>query len=827
MCEKLSRQEERNRVSGANVMNCIIVRMIALLGLVFATAANLALAQDAKPDPLVLELMRKSGADFQVEKSGREMQAVLDKSGEKDAQALGVTVDELRTAASRALDFRAMADLITLRMARELSRAEVQTLLDWFNSPIGGKSVALLQAAKPEEAARMLQTNPGVLGNPRRIAIARMMIDSMLGAEGMMDIVIELQLMGPTIAAAFDTSLEPGLVALREGLGMQRPVLRDTLQMAAAIGVLYAYRSLSDEEIERIAAFAGTPVARKYYQILNSASLHAVREAVATMGLALARSPSRSTKTPGQSMGLSVQRSGNTTNISISSLTLSAQNLLFGVIRKLPASQDEAVIAWAQRHERHLTPVFLFEMARRLWDKNHEEAFEWYALASIRARYDAMRCTDSSAPQGVLMLPQAAQNVLEGIEKERKLFGTAGLRALAQPRAFTSSVSPWWICSHGMGAINAAINKKPLENWLTVESSWDEAKEKIRRDMGTYYEEQGKPQDDPIAMTKRTFTVATLPPGTYDKFVWLDSNLLVVAPLEKGADGKFIRTLRTWSRDGTTQDIASQTGALSWCAGNGNVYYQTASPQKQQDGRMKLSYALGVPRQPVESSLVAKGFFQHAQQGNDGSLNWSRPNNAWRQSPLDCRWVESDRLSGIDSLSTWIPLLPGHGFLRLRAGETLTADDRLQYFASETSDPVSLPIRAAAVSAPAIGYFPYKGAYFISQSFRQKSADEVRISACVWWLTPGNGKTEEICLPADPIKHQAVSFAPSRPGILRRIWQRNTAHGPKPGGIYLTTGDGRSEKILEAAVRDWAVSPDGCAVAARDGAQVKVVELCR
>src|SRR5205085_11664757 len=253
-----------------------------------------------------------------------------------------------------------------------------------------------------------------------------------------------------------------------------------------------AYRDWTDAELMQLAAFAQQAAARKFYRALNETSLATMNEAFEALGeLAAQAKPA--------APSVNVQQSGRVTNVAIAGPAIDVPRQVYAQIRQLPPSEDAAVIAWTKRHADQLPPVFLLEAARRQWTTDHAGAFEWYALGSLRARYDALRCTDRSAAQGIYALSGAAPEVTQAIDAERDAYREAGLRALAREDLFAGRASPWWICSHGMAAMNAALSKRPLpqSQWLAAESEWPAMREKLRTDMARYYVEQAKPQDDP------------------------------------------------------------------------------------------------------------------------------------------------------------------------------------------------------------------------------------------------------------------------------------------------------------------------------------------
>ena len=538
-------------------------------------------------------------------------------------------------------------------------------------------------------------------------------------------------------------------------------------------------------------------------------------------GSAQAQAPNAETKQP----GISVETNRGITNIQVVDLDLSKQAQVFAAILKVPSDQNPTIIPWLTANAVNLQPAFQYELARRLWDAGRQDdALEWFAVAWIRSKYDAMRCVDTSAGQGILMLPGFAANVQSNFESNRSAFGAAGLRALSRPDLFTSTVSPWWICSHGIKAVAAVMEKRALQqsDWLKPEAESAAIQTALRQQLTTYFEEQSKPQDDPIPMTKTPYKVTEvvkLAAGRLDSYAWLDESRL--------AFGESLSQLvvRVWRHGAPSEEVARFLG--QWCAGAGVITYfdrRVDSPP----GASPTFYS-GPPGAAEATTLSFRSMIRGAQITRGFSTNWPTTNDPKRQSPFDCRWVESERLSGADNNADWVPLLPGHGAI-LFEGKLGGISTKLLHFLNDQATPTELPIKN--VTSNTLRYIPFRKAYFLSPHVAPPREGE-KLPACIpmWWFEPETMRTEETCAPTDRLNENFVTYAPTRLGLLRTALQRRTAHGNKPGGLYLTLPDGRNEKIFEASVMDSSVSADGCAVAVRAitvevESVLSVIDLC-
>src|SRR5215831_18989718 len=165
----------------------------------------------------------------------------------------------------------------------------------------------------------------------------------------------------------------------------------------------------------------------------------------------------------------------------------------FAAIHDKPSSENPTLIPQLMAAANRLPPQYLYELSRRLWETDKHAAMEWFVVGKARALYDAQRCVDTTARQGIQILPMIAPDVMKGIEADRKAYGDAGLRALARPDIFLDTESPVWICSHGMGAVMSGIQNKPMKesDWLRPPAEWEGIKNELRKELTQYFIEQG------------------------------------------------------------------------------------------------------------------------------------------------------------------------------------------------------------------------------------------------------------------------------------------------------------------------------------------------
>jgi hypothetical protein len=482
-------------------------------------------------------------------------------------------------------------------------------------------------------------------------------------------------------------------------------------------------------------------------------------------------------------------------------------------VRNIPQAHDAVVTAWIKANSSRLMPAYLYELAGRLWRHDQQQAFEWYAVGSVRARYDALRCLDPTAGQGILVLPRLAEDVAKAVETRRAEFGEAGLRAMTRADLFADAVSPIWICLHGIGALNQAIQGRPTQQSDLVKppGEWPEIRERLRTQYARYFEEQGKPQEDPFPLAARRPPYIELGQGVGrgDDFAWADTTTLVFFTSEKGIDGKPTRRLRSWSPSAGVKTGDAYAGFGGLCAGSGRVMIRTRGERR--DGQPVLFYEDGTLAERTPKEITIAPLPQWPLAAQTGATTWSVDKSALKLDRFGCRWVDNVAAAAGTPGNLWLPLAQGDGLLRWRASGP--GGGALEWLADEQRPPLPLPLQAGQVPLQAVQYLAANSAYFISPIWRGREKEPKESCAALVWLYPKTGRVEKNCAPDDALSGSVMTFAPAPGGIIRIVSQRQTFHGPKPGGLYLTDAAGKTTKIFESHINATQLSPDGCRLA--------------
>jgi hypothetical protein len=504
--------------------------------------------------------------------------------------------------------------------------------------------------------------------------------------------------------------------------------------------------------------------------------------------------------------------------------------VLLGV-QKIPPTEDRAVIDWVKDHFTVLPPSYIYDASQRLWRHDRDTALEWFAIGSLRARYDAFRCKDETSRQGILILPSLAPDISKNIDAHRAAFGEAGLRALRREDVFSDAVSPMWICLHGMRAINEAIQGRPLNpaDQIYPASEWPGIRERLRAEYTTYFIEQGKPQDDPFASTTKPLPYIQIASGIAvggDDFGWLDGSTLVYLATQKDTTGKSSRRLYSWSPNTGVTAYEPISGFGGLCASDGRLLIRTRTERR--DGKSIMTYEEGSLAKRDSKEIAGEDIPLWPSSAHTFTGTSSANKSPIKLDRFGCGWVQNEKVASMGT--QWLPLHEGHGFLRWTSAAT-SGVGSLQWLPTELGDPLTLPIDSQRIQSHAIRYLASKDAYFISPIWLGREKERTGECAPILWLFPKSRQHEKLCAPDDALGDQLVTFSPSERGLIRALYERRSFHGPKPGGLYLTGSDGKTTRIFESRIRSHLIAPGGCLLAFTHfdglGTSLGVLDVCR
>ena len=155
-----------------------------------------------------------------------------------------------------------------------------------------------------------------------------------------------------------------------------------------------------------------------------------------------------------------------------------------------PRSEDAAVIAEVRAMGDAALPPYLMEMGRRISATDPVEGAYWYRVGLLRSQWAAFNCADTSARQAVtvliMMLNDADPEFVQRQDQPAVRLPTYE-RVGDGDVVFQSTASAWWICSHGMRTMRAALGagaegprEIPVDEWRSPPAEREAMEARLR-----------------------------------------------------------------------------------------------------------------------------------------------------------------------------------------------------------------------------------------------------------------------------------------------------------------------------------------------------------
>jgi hypothetical protein len=235
---------------------------------------------------LVLTLMRKSGLDKQLEQIPAAVQAGIDQAQQ---QQKGLSPDDmaaLKRLSAVAFDVKALNDAVRTHVQANMNGKDLEAALAWLGSPLGERITGLEEAASTPQAVAEMQSTAGRLaGDKARVEKMKKLDVAVQATESNVRMVLNMQVV---IAVAMTASMEPdqqpSADAILHEVNKNSAQLRSMIEQQILLSFLYAYRSLTDAELDRYIAFAESAAGKKYQTVTSEAVSGAMVDAGRKLG---------------------------------------------------------------------------------------------------------------------------------------------------------------------------------------------------------------------------------------------------------------------------------------------------------------------------------------------------------------------------------------------------------------------------------------------------------------------------------------------------------------------------------------------------------------
>lgn len=231
-----------------------------------------------------------------------------------------------------------------------------------------------------------------------------------------------------------------------------------------------------------------------------------------------------------------------------------------------------------------------------------------------------------------------------------------------------------------------------------------------------------------------------------------------------------------------------------------------------------------------------KRYIREGKLGTEIEREWNppAPGSKIDRNELTCKDFDFSTADKIYQGFLLIPLRDGDGYYGWQKKESSVEADKAPMFylpAGKGKKPVTLPIGGG--ERDRVSYSQYLGAYVIEYTPSQRNENTTGKLRILYT----SGKVDEITIPAGPWMHGSMAYMPAKAGIMMssRALGLRSEFDLGHAGIYLVNGTKVQRLVSGLPGRPFAVSPDGCKVAAvinpHEGpglkATLQVINLCR
>lgn len=249
--------------------------------IVFAIASFLlfsaAVAQDSN-DAQIRELYVKSGLEKQIAQFPSLMQAGFDQALENNNNLQSMppgTIKIIRSSIGTIFSTDEFKQTILSEFDENLSNDDIESVLEWLDSPTGRQFTHLEETAStPEkydemqEFAMQMQNSPP---DPKRLEMMQQLDSSIKASESGIEVAMNMQLsISIAIVSSLPREQQPSYDTLAASMEQLRPQLENMIRAQTLISLLYTYRSSPQEDLTDYISFSSSPAGTKYHTAVMS-----------------------------------------------------------------------------------------------------------------------------------------------------------------------------------------------------------------------------------------------------------------------------------------------------------------------------------------------------------------------------------------------------------------------------------------------------------------------------------------------------------------------------------------------------------------------------
>ena len=264
-------------------MTKVIYKLMGLMLCLFSVAV---FAQEGDKSSLLDALIKKSGISKQVSYFPEHLQAGMSQAQAQQPKLTPTEMAGLNALMVSSFNANTMLADVKNHLDEKMTSAEIRTILEWLDSPLGKKITQLEEkASTPEAQAQIaaqyseLQKQTTRLNQMNRLDLATNATD---GAVAL------IQNLGVAMAVAMTANAPAGVEVsvdeIQAAMQQNAPNIKAAMQPQVIASFLYSYRSLRTEELNKYIAFAESASGQKYHATAMDALSLAMNNAAKKLG---------------------------------------------------------------------------------------------------------------------------------------------------------------------------------------------------------------------------------------------------------------------------------------------------------------------------------------------------------------------------------------------------------------------------------------------------------------------------------------------------------------------------------------------------------------
>ena len=231
-------------------------------------------AHSEKKRELVDELLEKSGILVQVEQYTNIIEAGI---GQKLMQSPGMQnnpmISSLKASKDKAFEKSTIKSNVRSQVKQNLSESNMKKVITWLDSPLGKKITEMEKAASSPSAVQEMMTVAKKLAlDVNRVSIMKRLDKATKQTDMAVEMMINSQLLAMSTLSSIS---QPGTpVSVNKMMGQLKKSsaqMRGVAEQQVVAAFLYAYRDLSEADLNKYIGFAESPYAVKYHEVTTTA----------------------------------------------------------------------------------------------------------------------------------------------------------------------------------------------------------------------------------------------------------------------------------------------------------------------------------------------------------------------------------------------------------------------------------------------------------------------------------------------------------------------------------------------------------------------------